>query len=104
MSSRPRIPPSHQTLTVRGFDVEQYLLSPIQLGIPNTRLRYYCLASRRTRSTDGRRKGNIAPIKESLPQNPLLQPDEQTVPLRPLSEFLASSVNRYRWQVAGAGG
>lgn len=87
-----RIPPSTQTLTARGFDVEQYLLSPVQLGIPNTRLRYYCLASRR--NTDGKGKGKVAAIKESLPQNSLPRPDEQTVPLRPLSEFLVSSVDR----------
>lgn len=82
-----RVPLFIQTLTARGFDVEQYLLSPVQMGIPNTRLRYYCLASRR--HADG--EGKIAPIKKSLPRNSLIQPDEQTVPLRPLSEFLVST-------------
>eukprot|EP00752_Nemacystus_decipiens_P006358 g5732.t1 len=77
-----------QTLTARGFDVEQYLLSPVQLGIPNTRLRYYCLASKRY--TDG--NGRIAAIDESLPQNSPLQLDERAVSLRPLSEFLDSSL------------
>lgn len=82
--------PSTQTLTARGFDVEQYLLSPVQLGIPNTRLRYYCLASRRHTDGDGR----VSAIKESLPQNSPLQPDEPTVPLRPLSEFLVSAFDK----------
>lgn len=83
-------PSPTQTLTARGFDVEQYLLSPVQLGIPNTRLRYYCLASRR--HADGH--GKVAPIAESLPRNSSLQPDEPTVPLRPLSEFLVSTIDR----------
>ncbi|CAM9199294.1 unnamed protein product, partial [Discosporangium mesarthrocarpum] len=35
-----------EVLVERGFDVEQYLLSPMQLGVPNSRLRYFCLATR----------------------------------------------------------
>ncbi|CAN0505798.1 unnamed protein product, partial [Scytosiphon promiscuus] len=52
-----------QVLTLRGFRVEQYLLSPVHLGIPNTRLRYFCLASRC--SVEG--EGEVGPIQESLP-------------------------------------
>ncbi|PHJ25430.1 dna methyltransferase, partial [Cystoisospora suis] len=33
-----------ETLRVRGFQVEEFLVSPTQLGCPNTRVRYYCLA------------------------------------------------------------
>ncbi|CAM9657233.1 unnamed protein product, partial [Choristocarpus tenellus] len=42
-----------EVLVNRGYEVEQYLLSPVQLGVPNTRLRYYLTASRR----DGRGEG-----------------------------------------------
>lgn len=63
------------------------MLSPVQLGIPNTRLRYYCLASRR--NAEG--EGTVTTIQESLPRNDLLKQDETTMALRPLSEFLVSS-------------
>lgn len=29
-----------------GFDFQQFLLSPISIGVPNSRLRYYCIARR----------------------------------------------------------
>lgn len=64
------------------------MLSPVQLGIPNTRLRYYCLASRR--HSDG--EGEVTAIQESLPQNVLRKQDETPVTLRPLSEFLVSGL------------
>lgn len=79
-----------QTLSARGFDVEQYLLSPVQLGIPNSRLRYYCLASRR--NTDG--AGKVTAVTESVPQNSLLRQDGGAVPLRPLYEYLVRCVTR----------
>lgn len=79
--------------------MEQYLLSPVQLGIPNTRLRYYCLASRH--GTDG--DGNISIIRE-LPPDSLAScssvealertPQQGGLGLRPLSEFLVS-LNRF---------
>ncbi len=65
------------------------MLSPVQLGIPNTRLRYYCLASRR----NGEGEGTVTAIQESLPRNGLRKKDEATVALRPLSDFLVSSVS-----------
>ncbi|CAM9548558.1 unnamed protein product [Ectocarpus sp. 6 AP-2014] len=71
-----------ETLTARGFDVEQYLLSPNQLGIPNSRLRYYCLARRR--NADG--MGKATDVKKSFPQ------DVTAVPLRPLSKYLDPSL------------
>lgn len=33
-----------ETLRLRGYRVEEFLVSPTQLGCPNTRVRYYCLA------------------------------------------------------------
>ncbi|CAM9523537.1 unnamed protein product, partial [Hapterophycus canaliculatus] len=78
-----------ETLTARGFNVEQYLLSPVQLGIPNTRLRFYCLASRQ--QVDG--KGNVNAVEEALPSpSSLLQKDGGAAPLRPLSEYLDPSL------------
>lgn len=81
---------------MRGFDVEQYLLSPVQLGIPNSRLRYYCLAS--TRATED--KGRIVAIQETLPQDslpsttpsiPMASAQEgEGSTLHPLSEYLVS--------------
>lgn len=35
-----------QCLRSRGYSVQEFLTSPWQLGIPTTRTRYYCLASR----------------------------------------------------------
>ena len=35
-----------KTLTVAGFSVEEFLICPRQIGIPNSRLRYYLLARR----------------------------------------------------------
>lgn len=85
-----------KVLSTRGFDVEQYMLSPVQLGIPNTRLRYYCLASR-GESEDG---GRIVAIQDSLPQGSLASLTPSTPmesaherdgsTLRPLSEYLVS--------------
>ncbi|CAM9347502.1 unnamed protein product [Scytosiphon promiscuus] len=76
-----------EALTARGFDVEQYLLSPVQVGIPNTRLRYYCLASRR--NVDG---GKVTAVQGSLPPSSRLRQDGDKLPLRPLSEYLDLSL------------
>lgn len=35
-----------QTLDKCGFSYQELLLNPTQIGIPNTRLRYYCLAKK----------------------------------------------------------
>lgn len=35
-----------ETLTAAGFCFQEFILSPTQIGIPNSRLRYYCLAAR----------------------------------------------------------
>lgn len=87
-SCYPAAAPCTQALTARGFDVEQYLLSPVQLGIPNTRLRYYCLASKR--NADG--EGTVTAVRESLPWSSLVRQNGGVVPLRPLSEYLVRAV------------
>ena len=33
-----------ETLKSRGYSVQEFLISPVELGIPNSRLRYYLLA------------------------------------------------------------
>lgn len=71
---------------MQGYRVEQYLLSPVHLGIPNTRLRYFCLASRR----GGEGEGEIGPVQESLPAMPSTstEPGQEKAHLRQLSEYL----------------
>lgn len=75
--------------------MEQYLLSPVQLGIPNTRLRYYCLATRRNSDTHG----DVAAIQNHLPCHSVVttaaQEENGDMPLRALSEYLV------RWRMMG---
>ncbi|PFH35032.1 hypothetical protein BESB_059190 [Besnoitia besnoiti] len=40
-----------EALRNQGYRVEEFLLSPTQLGFPNTRVRYYCLAWRPPQAT-----------------------------------------------------
>lgn len=35
-----------EALETSGFEFQEFLLSPTEIGVPNTRLRYYCLARR----------------------------------------------------------
>lgn len=39
-----------ETLNKSGFIYQEFILSPSQFGIPNSRHRYYCLAKKRTKS------------------------------------------------------
>ncbi|CAF1576583.1 unnamed protein product [Adineta steineri] len=41
-----------ETLQSNNYSYEQYLLSPIQFGIPNSRLRYYLIAKQQDNSID----------------------------------------------------
>lgn len=41
-----------ETLQLNNYSYEQYLLSPIQFGIPNSRLRYYLIAKHHDHSID----------------------------------------------------
>lgn len=93
-----RSPFCRQVLTLRGFRVEQYLLSPVHLGIPNTRLRYFCLASRC--GVEGEEE--VGPIQESLPCHISARPPasserapgQEKVHVRPLSEYLVRGAAR----------
>ena len=42
-----------EVLLARGFEVQEFLLTPFQFGIPNSRPRYYLLARRTNDATDG---------------------------------------------------
>lgn len=42
-----------QILRALKYDLEEFLLTPQQFGIPNSRLRYYLLASLQPRNSDG---------------------------------------------------
>lgn len=50
-------------LESQKYTIEEYLLSPTQLGIPNTRVRYYCLAYLTTKAS----RGNTSAIKIHFP-------------------------------------
>lgn len=58
-----------------GYSIQEYLLSPVQFGVPNSRLRYYLIAELR----------RFNPLKCS----PFI-PSSKIAPVRPLSEFLDS--------------
>jgi tRNA (cytosine38-C5)-methyltransferase len=49
-------------LVRKGYTVQQFMLSPTQIGIPNTRLRYYCLAR-----LDSPAAGELQPLQCEFP-------------------------------------
>ncbi|XP_026194487.1 tRNA (cytosine(38)-C(5))-methyltransferase-like, partial [Cyclospora cayetanensis] len=54
-----------QTLAMQHYTLEQFLLSPTQIGFPNTRVRFYCLARR-----------GAAPLSEPMQQD-FMEPSRQ---------------------------
>ncbi|CDJ51901.1 DNA methyltransferase 2, putative [Eimeria brunetti] len=50
-----------QVLCSQQYSVQHFLLSPTQIGIPNTRVRYYCLACRRATQNPQRNLKNLVP-------------------------------------------
>ena len=44
-----------------SFDTKSFLLSPTQLGVPNSRLRYYLIAKRQSNISQGNEKNSILP-------------------------------------------
>ena len=50
-------------LVDRGFEIHQFILTPTQMGIPNSRPRYYCVAVRRNNNS----VGVVHELKLSLP-------------------------------------
>ena len=45
-----------------NFDFQEYLLNPTSVGVPNSRLRYYCLARRNIFKWHSKEKGEIVRI------------------------------------------
>ncbi|KAL8272655.1 hypothetical protein Esti_003443 [Eimeria stiedai] len=64
-----------QVLRARNYYVEEYLLSPTQLGVPNTRVRYYCLAVRQQQQRH-------LPHQQHQGQQERQQQQEQHLPLQ----------------------
>ena len=50
------------TLNTAGFRCQEFLVSPVQVGVPNSRLRYYLLAKRKEENW-------CFPITDSLLEN-----------------------------------
>ncbi|XP_065192111.1 tRNA (cytosine(38)-C(5))-methyltransferase-like [Sycon ciliatum] len=69
-----------------AYNVEEYLLSPIQCGVPNSRLRYYLLASRNvtsdsSNSCDAPRRAAWPPVHTIRSELPPLRSVPMTSPL-----------------------
>jgi tRNA (cytosine38-C5)-methyltransferase len=77
-----------EVLVSKGYTVQQYMLSPTQIGIPNTRLRYYCLA--RLDSTAG---GELQPLQYEFPGANTCS--EQHTVARYLEQLSAQDVQQY---------
>ncbi|KAI8967943.1 S-adenosyl-L-methionine-dependent methyltransferase [Mycotypha africana] len=54
-----------EQLEILGYEVKEFLLSPIQFGIPNHRLRYYLTARRRNKRKEGDAKADSWPQRSS---------------------------------------
>ncbi|ETN57847.1 DNA (cytosine-5)-methyltransferase [Anopheles darlingi] len=67
-----------------GFEYQEYVLSPHQFGIPNTRHRYYCLAKRKGKGFKRKADGIIV----THPSN-----DGGTVPLLTIGDIVDPSEN-----------
>ncbi|CAH4032954.1 unnamed protein product [Pieris brassicae] len=65
-----------------NFDYQEFLLCPSQIGVPNSRLRYYCLARKKSTKWQYKRKDEIIsePPFESKSLFPLRDIMEKTVP------------------------
>ncbi|VEN60103.1 unnamed protein product [Callosobruchus maculatus] len=71
------------TLSESGYTFQEFLLSPQQFGIPNSRLRYYCLAKK----LPERFSFQITDLRQSLPGN------AETTECFPISSILEDNVN-----------
>ena len=88
-----------------GYTYTQYNISPTQLGIPNARSRYYCLAERTQRFADDSGGINLKPPKKvnssraASDENtgvthPYLQSQSVSgTPLRPLSDYVGRDLS-----------
>lgn len=98
-----------QVLTSQRYTFQQFLLSPTQLGIPNTRVRYYCLATRQAPHQQQRQQEhepeglNMARQEEASqlnlmppsvgPGGPGLPGAPAAPPIRCVAEFLEKDIS-----------
>ncbi|XP_075262138.1 uncharacterized protein LOC142353700 [Convolutriloba macropyga] len=103
-----------EVLILKGFDVQEFILTPFQFGIPNSRPRYYLLAKRLKVKGNGRISDLVLkPVEkfneeresesnEIAPQNQLEDQYHQCHPfcdqyhskIKPLSCFLDETLNK----------
>ncbi|KAJ1813482.1 hypothetical protein LPJ75_003170 [Coemansia sp. RSA 2598] len=86
-----------------GFEIHECLVSPVQFGIPNNRLRYYMAASRKyTRSAEDNAawtKEYLARGKDAVCTEWPFGPARQTAvlrPMTPLTEYIDAASNNDR--------
>ncbi|KAG8905833.1 hypothetical protein FRB99_008135 [Tulasnella sp. 403] len=71
-----------RTLHSLGYAIEEFLLSPTQFGIPNSRLRYYLLA----RLSETPQEATLQPVLRQIPST--FHDQDPPPPLRPISDYL----------------
>mmetsp|Transcript_17896 Transcript_17896/g.26479 ORF Transcript_17896/g.26479 Transcript_17896/m.26479 type:complete len:569 (-) Transcript_17896:213-1919(-) len=81
----------YECLERNGYERKEYLASPIQIGIPNHRMRYYCLCRRTARGKQG---GITSARFHSLPIRTTTTPEEDLYPKHPVLEYLDASLCR----------
>ncbi|KAL8437225.1 hypothetical protein Efla_006586 [Eimeria flavescens] len=64
-----------QVLRAKGYLVKEFLLSPTQLGIPNTRVRYYCLATRQHQQPQQQKRQQE--VQQELQQEQQQEPQQE---------------------------
>lgn len=72
-------------LKEKGYIFKQFLLSPVQVGVPNSRLRYYLIAKLQN-NDGGKDEENIIQTTDIFIQNNLIGVDEINAPT--LNTFL----------------
>ena len=74
-----------EALTASGFSLQEFLLCPRQIGVPNSRLRYYLLAKRNQQWSFQTQEG---PITDIAHLQSVLDGTEMITRPRTLKEFL----------------
>mmetsp|Transcript_40194 Transcript_40194/g.65351 ORF Transcript_40194/g.65351 Transcript_40194/m.65351 type:complete len:444 (+) Transcript_40194:48-1379(+) len=78
-----------KVLKSRGFNISEFMLQPKQFGIPNTRLRYYCVARRLSPfAAIEDCKGNTNGILTSIPSKSTRDHIPHPPPIPSLRDFL----------------
>ena len=73
-----------KVLSSLEYNITEYILSPTQIGVPNSRPRYYCVAVRSSISECGESK-----TREVIDYNPPHAMDT----IQPLSAYLDCNIN-----------